>query len=141
LSIYADSSFIVSLYLTNIHSAEAQRRMSGHPRLWLTPLHRAEWTHAVAQGVFRGAISNDEARQFYAAFEDDRRAGLWLEVDLPETAFEGAIDLARRHGGRMGSRTLDSLHVASALKLGAKRFWTFDERQAALVRAEGLKTS
>jgi predicted nucleic acid-binding protein len=37
-------------------------------------------------------------------------------------------------------RTLDSLHVASALLLKAERFWTFDERQAKLAKAEGLKT-
>jgi predicted nucleic acid-binding protein len=36
--------------------------------------------------------------------------------------------------------TLDTLHVASALELGAERFWTFDERQAKLARAVGLKT-
>ena len=131
----------MSLYLTDTHSEQAQRRMSGHPRLWLTPLHRAEWTHAVAQGVFRGAISNSEARQFYSAFEDDRQAGVWLEVGLPETAFETAIELAQRHGARLPMRTLDSLHVASALVLGAERFWTFDERQAALARTEGLKSS
>jgi len=37
--------------------------------------------------------------------------------------------------------TLDTLHVASALELGAERFWTFDERQAKLARAVGLKVS
>ena len=35
--------------------------------------------------------------------------------------------------------TLDTLHVASALQLGAERFFTFDERQANLARAVGLK--
>jgi PIN domain len=129
------------LYLTDIDSEEAQRRMSAHPRVWLTPQHRAEWTQAVAQGVFRGTISNDEARQVYAAFEDDREAGLRLEVGLPETTFETAIDLARRHGARIGIRTVDSLHVASVLELRAKRFWTLDVRQAPLARAEGLRIS
>jgi predicted nucleic acid-binding protein len=36
-------------------------------------------------------------------------------------------------------RTLDSLHVASALELKADRFWTFDERQAKLAKVVGLK--
>jgi predicted nucleic acid-binding protein len=36
-------------------------------------------------------------------------------------------------------RTLDSLHVACALQLKAEQFWTFDERQAKLAKAEGLK--
>ena len=38
------------------------------------------------------------------------------------------------------SRTLDTLHVACALELKAEHFWTFDERQAKLALAEGLKT-
>ncbi len=95
----------------------------------------------MAQHVFRRAISDREAQKFRSHFEGDREAGLWLEVDLPETAFETSIELARRHGARLGIRTLDSLHVASALELRTERFWTFDERQAALARAEGLKTS
>ena len=141
MSIYADSSFFVSLYLIDGHSEEAQRRMARHPRLWLTPLHRAEWAHAIAQHVFRRAISDREAQQFGSHFEGDREAGLWREVGLPEMAFETSIQLAQRHGARLGIRTLDSLHVASALEMGAERFWTFDQRQAALARAEGLRIS
>lgn len=38
-------------------------------------------------------------------------------------------------------RTLDSLHAASALELGAERFWTFDERQEGLAQAAGLDTT
>jgi predicted nucleic acid-binding protein len=38
-------------------------------------------------------------------------------------------------------RTLDTLHVACALELKADRFWTFDERQAKLAKARGLKTN
>jgi len=41
----------------------------------------------------------------------------------------------------LGTRTLDTLHVACALELKAERFWTFDQRQAKLAKAAGLKTS
>lgn len=115
--------------------------MAKRPRLWLTPLHRAEWTHAIAQHVFRGVISEREAQQFCSHFEADREAGLWLEVALPEMAFETCIRLARQHGPRLSVRTLDTLHVASALELHAERFWTFDDRQAKLAHSEGLKSS
>jgi predicted nucleic acid-binding protein len=60
---------------------------------------------------------------------------------MPERAFERSADLARRYGAKLGVRTLDSLHVASALELKAERFWTFDERQAKLAKAVGLKTA
>jgi predicted nucleic acid-binding protein len=140
LSTYADTSFLVSLYLSDSHSAEAQARMVSKPVLWLTPLHRAEWTHAVEQHIFQGHLSLREAQRVYADFDADRGAGVWVEVNLPELAFEVCAQLARRHVARLGGRTLDTLHVASALELKAERFWTFDARQAKLARAEGLKT-
>ena len=58
---------------------------------------------------------------------------------MPENAFEVCADLGRRYGPRLGIRTLDSLHVACAVELKAERFWTFDERQAKLAKAQGLK--
>jgi predicted nucleic acid-binding protein len=140
LSIYADTSFLVSLYISDQHSSEAQLLIATRPALWLTPLHRAEWAHAVEQHVFRSRLSVSEAQRVYADFEGDRVAGLWLEVDLPERTFDVCADLARHHGARLGNRTLDSLHVACALELSAERFWTFDERQRRLAQAEGLRT-
>jgi predicted nucleic acid-binding protein len=65
---------------------------------------------------------------------------MWVEVAVPENAFEVCADLARRYGPRLGVRTLDTLHVACALQLKAERFWTFDERQAKLAKAVGLKS-
>ncbi len=58
---------------------------------------------------------------------------------MPELAFERCIELAKQYATRLGMATFDMLHVASALELGAERFWTFDERQAKLARAVGLK--
>jgi len=115
--------------------------MAQRPRIWLTPLHRAEWTHAVAQHIFQGRISAREAQRVYKDFESDRTNRLWTEVSVPEAAFERCEELARRHVARLGARTLDSLHVASALELNAERFWTFDERQERLAQAENLRIS
>jgi predicted nucleic acid-binding protein len=141
LSVYADTSFFVSLYLPDRHSSEAELRLTLKPQICFTPLHRAEWTHAIAQHVFRKEISTAQARQAHRELERDCKSGLWLEVDLPESAWEACATLAHRHGAKLGMRTLDSLHVACALALGAERFWTFDERQTKLAEAEGLLTS
>jgi predicted nucleic acid-binding protein len=141
LSTYADTSFFVSLYLPDRYSAEAEQRMASKPQIWLTPLHIAEWTHAISQHVFRKEISLHEARQAYEQWERDQASGVWLEADLPESVWKTCTELARRHGPKLGIRTLDSLHVASALEFGAQAFWTFDERQAKLATAVGLRTS
>jgi predicted nucleic acid-binding protein len=72
--------------------------------------------------------------------DSDKIAGRWLTIGMPENAFELCGELGRRHGPKLGVRTLDSLHVACALELKAERFWTFDERQAKLAKAEGLRS-
>jgi predicted nucleic acid-binding protein len=139
VNVYADSSFFVSIYLPDVHSPEALRRMGSHPRIWLTPFHEAELASAIAQQVFRGIALPADADRTFRNVAKNRDT--WIQIGFPETAFKTAIKLARTHVSRLGTRTLDSLHVASALELGAQQFWTFDERQAKLAKAVGLKVS
>jgi predicted nucleic acid-binding protein len=141
LTIYADTSFFVSVYVQDGHSAAAQELMNLNPGLWFCPLHLAECFHAIAQQVFYRRMSAAEAQDIYRHLRRDQTAGLWAETPMPEKAFDLCADLARRYGAKLGVRTLDSLHVACALELRAEQFWTFDERQAKLAKAEGLKTS
>ena len=139
MSVYVDSSFVVSLYLTDVHSSEARRRVQGATPPILTPLHRAEWCHALAQHQFRGTVTAEKAQRTNAQFASDKAANLWRNAPLPENAFELCADLARYYGPKLGMRTLDTLHVACALEFKAERFWTFDERQAKLAKAQGMK--
>jgi len=141
LTVYADTSFFVSLYIEDRHSAVADRLLSSGSRVYFTPLHHAEWSHAIAQQVFRRHMSPGEAERVHLELAGDRVAGPWVEVEMPEKAFDVCADLARRYRPKLGMRTLDSLHVACALELKAERFWTFDERQAKLANAKGLKTT
>lgn len=141
MSVYADTCFFVSLYLTDRHTAEVELRLRSQPSLWMTPLHVAEWTHTLEQHVFRKAISRSEANRLLQRFQEHRAQNLWREAPLPDRAFEVCAQLAQRYGARLGVRTLDTLHVASALELKAEHFWTFDERQAKLALAVGLKTA
>lgn len=139
MTAYVDTSFVVSLYVTDQHSEEARRRIAGAPPIWFTPFHRAEVAHAFAQHVFHGKASLAEMQRLNRQLDKDRASGLWLEVSMPESVFDVCADLARRHVPRLGVRTLDSLHVACALQLKAEQFWTFDERQAKLAKSVGFK--
>jgi predicted nucleic acid-binding protein len=139
LTVYADSSFFVSIYLEDVHSPAAAKLAVSWARVWFTPLHYAECSHAFAQPVFHKNISGIIAHRAHLDLDQDRASGLWIEVETPEDAFYVCADLARRYGPRLGLRTLDSLHVACALQLKAEQFWTFDERQAKLAKAVGLK--
>ena len=141
MSIYADSSYVASLYVIGAHSAEARRRAALKPIVWLTPFNRAELAHAVYSQVFRGRITSTEASRAWELYEEDCIAGIWIPIDLPQRTWETSINLARSFGPTLGVRTLDSLHVACAMELSAQKFWTFDDRQAKLAEAAGLDTT
>jgi predicted nucleic acid-binding protein len=141
LSVYADSSFLVSVYVTDLHTPEVLRRLSQHPRLWFTPFHEVEISHGIAQQVFQGRIAAARANRVYQELSRDCTAGVWALTGFPEATFAKGAVLARTYVTKLGTRTLDSLHVAAALELKAKQFWTFDDRQAKLAKAVGLKVS
>jgi predicted nucleic acid-binding protein len=141
LNIYVDSSFMVAIYVRESHSVEALRRISKRPRVWLTPLHKLEFSHAVAQQVFRRNLSEADAGAVLEEFDQDSVNLVWELADLPVGAFQSGIALARNYVSGYGTRSFDTLHVASALELGATEFWTFDERQAKLAKAVGLKVA
>jgi predicted nucleic acid-binding protein len=140
VKVYADTSFLASLYAADSHSAEAQRRVRlRSPEFFLTPLLELELMNALQLRVFRREASSTEARKSGADLESDIRDGLFTNVPVTAQAYETAQRVAQRQTASIGTRTLDILHVACAVLLKADRFWTFDERQAALARAEGLR--
>jgi len=141
VKVYADSSVVASVYLLDVHMPAAIQLLSARPDIWLTPFHEAEFAHVLSQGVFSGRFSQQQASRTHLSFENDRDAGFWHRVPFPVQAFEACALLARRYGARIGSRTLDALHVACAIELKAERFWTFDERQKKLAKTAGLKTN
>lgn len=106
--------------------------------IWLTPLHHAEIIHAMYAHVFWKKASLIEVERANANFQQSVASGIFRLTELPAKSFVRCMDLARSYGPSLGVRTLDSLHVASAVELGAEKFWTFDERQARLAEAVGL---
>jgi len=138
MSTYADTSFLVSLYIADANSVSAAQVMRSQPIVFLTPLAELELVNALELALFRRQFRAMEIRASQAALREDIAGGVYSLQPLPTAVFELATRIARRRSSRMGTRTLDILHVASALLLSAERFLTFDERQRQLARAEGL---
>lgn len=141
MNAYADSSVLVSSYITDAHSAQADQRLALGFRILITPFSRAEIANAFYRQAFLHRLTQVEVRKVWGEFQRDCLSGLLTAVEFPHPAWETCADLARRYGPTLGVRTLDSLHVACALELNAEEFWTFDDRQARLAEAVGLDTS
>jgi predicted nucleic acid-binding protein len=139
VSTYADTSFLVSLYVLDANSALAAAHMEqARLPILLTPFSELELTNAISLRLFRRELPSSKIKTAQALVRKDLSDGVLVLKPLPEGLFERAMQMTRRRTPQLGTRTLDLLHVASALKLQAERFYTFDLKQEKLARAEGL---
>jgi len=136
---YADTGFLVSLYGQDAHSAAARLLAQGRPTFLLTPLGEAEFVNALELQVFRKEWTRGQAHTVHNNFLQHQAAAIIRNEPFPSQAWERAVILSRRHAAALGARTLDVLHVASALVLTPDVFFTFDKRQSQLAKAEGLR--
>ncbi len=139
--LYADPSALLKLYLNEPES----RAMTGWRARYSGPLPvthhgRVELVNGIALAAHRKFISAAVLSAALAALDDDFETGRYRQTDLLwRSALKRASELSRQHTPALGTRSLDVLHVASALELGLRRFVSFDERQQKLARAVGLK--
>ena len=65
--------------------------------------------------------------------------GLTIKRKDDTVTLKRAGEISRTQTPTLGCRSLDVIHVATALELGLRHFVTFDDRQRKLARATGLK--
>lgn len=138
---YADTGFLGSLYLVESTTAAAKAAVAtlGEP-LPLIPLAVLEMRNALNLAIVRGRISEAERDAAWRAFEAHVAAGTFAEAPIPATELHAkARELSDRYTPTLATRSLDLLHVAAASLLGAKVFYSFDERQRKAAAGEGLK--
>ena len=138
---YADTSFLFSLYGNDANSAQARPiGDSLHAPLAYTPLHRHELRNAFRLAAFRKVMTVERLRAVLVEVEADAKAGVLLEVPLAwAEVFTEAEALSSAHTESLGIRALDVLHVAAAVALGVREFYTFAARQRTLAVKAGLK--
>ena len=140
MKVYADTSFLVSLYSPDNNSVAAARTMkSSKGDRFVSVLGELEVINAVGLRVFRKEVSASQAQVALLDFEKDLRAGVFQLRPILEAVFERARQLSRQTTPKLGTRTADLLHVAAALELSADYLYTFDQRQRKLAQAVRLK--
>ncbi len=139
--VYADTSYLVSLYSRDSNSAAAQKWAARMPApLIFTPFLRHEVRNAIRLAVFRKDITEEECEAVLSVIESDIRAGALQETPVAwAEVFAQAEALSAAHTAKMGIRTSDVLHIAVARALGAREFLTFDARQKALAVRAGMR--
>ncbi len=100
-----------------------------------------ELENAMQLRVFRKQALPRELREARAAFHAEVRNRVFVMRPLPDGIYSQSKSLTSAWTARLGTRVLDIIHVASALALQVDVFYTFDDRQARLARAVGLRTA
>ena len=138
---FADTGFIASLYLKESTSAQARAAIAGAPvSLTLTSLVLLELRNAFNRAIQRQRITIEQRDALWRDVEADIAGGFLVPTPLASAELhEQARQLSDRYTPELGTRSLDLLHVAAALDLKAKVFFSFDERQRQTAAREGLK--
>lgn len=138
---YADPGALLKLYL---HEPESQAMAAWRGRLRqplaVTLFGRVEMVNGIGLALARGFLSRMVHHSALAALDDDFAQGRLVLTDISwRAALRLADDISRERTSALACRTLDILHVASALTLRCRHFLTFDARQRELAQAAGLK--
>jgi predicted nucleic acid-binding protein len=142
LSIYADTSFLVSLYTPDSNSRVAVELMQQVDLpLLLTPLGEVELMNTLQLRIFRRELTSLQAKAAASDIRKDFDEEILVLKPFSATMFEKAKQISQRRTRSLGIRALDLLHVASALILQTDAFYSFDDDQRRLARAEGLYLS
>lgn len=143
MSLWLDTSVLVSLYVPEARSERVSRLVQrvGEPILF-SQLHELEFANALRLRLFRREAKPKAVAATLARIEEDLHEGVLRRaaIEWPGT-FSKALELSKRFTPRVGSRSLDLLHVAAAVLARSDRFATADRRQGAIARRAGLKTT
>jgi predicted nucleic acid-binding protein len=143
---YPDTSFLCALYRLQTNSGEAAAyfaAMTGP--LEVTTLLLFEFRQSVRfqmrlhrQDATRGFPRAVGAKMLADLKTDLANADLIIVPGPWPQVHTAAERLSELYTYESGHRTLDILHVATAVELGAGEFLTFDANQRKLAEAEGL---
>ena len=138
---FADTGFLASLYLKESTSAAARDAIqSAAVVLPFTPLVELELRNSLNRAVQRQRITVAQRDALWQDVEADIAGGFLVPTPVASGQLhDQARLLSDRHTPTLGTRSLDLLHVAAALLLGSKTFFSFDDRQRKAAASEGLK--
>jgi len=117
--VYADTSFLFSLYPLDANAAQAGRISTAfRASLALTPWQRHELRNAFRLAVFRGDMTPQQCQALLTTIETDLQTGALADTPLTwADVYAQAETLSANHTERLGTRGSDVLHVAAALAL------------------------
>jgi len=136
--LYLDASAVVKLCVLEEGTSATKQLVNEATAVVTSALSHVEFHAACARKLKEGGLANEEYRQAITTFREDWNRYVFVEAEYP--LLELACQLAE-HGGL---RTLDAIHLASAIFVLRPHslpsaFVGADHRLQEAAEAEGLK--
>lgn len=141
--IYVNPSLLVGTLIHNATTERALELVGRATRVFaITDLVELEIRNALKLAAFRFPEALEAVERAHERFAGMMASGHWrlVEVDF-RRSLQRARSLSIGHTRKTGCRSLDILHVAGAMELGIRKFWSLDEKQRAFASAAGLEVS
>lgn len=137
---YADTGFLVSLYLAETTSKAADAALGPNRQpLPVIPLGMLEMRNAFNLAVKWQRLTPAERDTLWQDVEADLASGFLVPTTVSAAELHAtARTLSDRYSPTVGTRSLDLLHVAAAVLLKAGTFFSFDDRQRQAATGEGM---
>ncbi len=136
---YFDSGALIKLYVNEEGSDDVSAHVQRLSQIALSPLHELEIRNALRSQLGQGSISQDEHTAALLMMDVDIDACRLLRI-APDwnVIYTIAEKFSKAHTRQFLCRSLDILHVATAVHLSCTDFVTGEERQARLAEHERL---
>ncbi len=139
--IYADTSVLVALLVNDSNTENALDLLNLLKRpLAFNRLLKLEIGNALQLNHTANKLNERDISIAELMIDNLVKVNKWVEVEPDwDRVFDRARGLSKAYTKQTNSRSLDILHVASAMELNARQFFSFDVRQNKLAELAGLR--
>jgi len=140
LSVYLDTSVLVSIYYLESITPKARKFLTDKKGLSTSSFSIVEFSSAINRKILMNELSKQDGLKIINRFQNDIEEGYYKVYSFSPDDLTGANNFIIDNLGRVSIRTVDALHVAIALRDNCDLFVTADKAQAKSSEILGLKT-
>jgi len=136
--IYLDTSYIVKAYINEPGSEEVLRELRGKTGLVSSQLARLEFTSALMRQRREKSLTKAACIKALELLESDTREQIWQWFPIDNEIASLAQELLAHPQSFGLLRTLDAIHIATALSVRSETLYTHDKRMLEAAKLNGL---
>lgn len=130
---YLDTSFLMKVYTNELSSDEAVVLLASRSSLWTSSFVEVEMACTIHR--LKDLLT---ARGVLGMFTKELEMGAYQSLPIVPDIFLRAQSLADRFSNQLKLRSLDAIHLATALHYNADELATYDSRLAQAATLSGL---